>query len=63
MEEDEKSLRNPKPLDLVTREALDVMSVEELEVRIGVLKREISRVEEAIRAKNQVLGAAHNLFK
>ena len=42
---------------------IDTMSVEELEERIGMLKAEIARLEQAIAARQKVRSEADSLFK
>jgi len=42
---------------------IDTMSVEELEERIGMLKAEIARLEQAIAAREKVRNEADSLFK
>jgi uncharacterized small protein (DUF1192 family) len=42
---------------------IDTMSVEELEERIGMLKAEIVRLEQAIDARKSTRAAADSLFK
>ena len=42
---------------------IDAMSVEELEERIGLLKAEIARLEQAIAARNKTRSEAESLFK
>lgn len=42
---------------------IDTMSVEELEERIGLLKAEIARLEQAIAARNKTRSEAESLFK
>lgn len=42
---------------------IDTMSVEELEERIGLLKAEITRLEQAISARNKTRSEAESLFK
>lgn len=42
---------------------IDTMSVEELQERIGLLKQEIARLEQAITARNKVRSEADSLFK
>ncbi|MDP4593918.1 MAG: DUF1192 domain-containing protein [Beijerinckiaceae bacterium] len=44
-------------------EPLDVISVEELEERIALLRSEIERLEEAVSAKQKSKRAAENFFK
>lgn len=42
---------------------IDTMSVEELQERIGLLKAEIARLEQAITARNKTRSEAESLFK
>ena len=42
---------------------IDTMSVEELNERIGMLRQEITRLEEAIAARQKTKAAADSLFK
>lgn len=42
---------------------IDTMSVEELEERIGMLRAEIARLEQAIAARQKVRNEADSLFK
>jgi uncharacterized small protein (DUF1192 family) len=42
---------------------IDTMSVEELQDRIGMLKAEIVRLEQAIAARNKTRSEAESLFK
>ena len=42
---------------------IDTMSVEELQERIGMLKAEIARLEQAIAARQKVPSEADSLFK
>ncbi len=42
---------------------IDTMSVEELEERIGMLRAEIARLEQAIAARQKVRSEADSLFK
>ena len=43
--------------------ALDALSIEELQERIGLLKTEITRLEAAISAKEKTRDQARSLFK
>ena len=43
--------------------AIDTMSVDELNERIGILEKEIARLREAIAARQQTKAAAESLFK
>jgi uncharacterized small protein (DUF1192 family) len=52
-----------KPKGHVVGMPLDTMSVEELGERIGMLKNEIERLEEAIAAREKTRAAADSLFK
>jgi uncharacterized small protein (DUF1192 family) len=42
---------------------IDTMSVEELNERIGMLRSEIARLEEAIAARQKTKAAADSIFK
>lgn len=42
---------------------IETMSVEELQERIGLLKAEIARLEQAITARNKTRSEAESLFK
>jgi uncharacterized small protein (DUF1192 family) len=42
---------------------IETMSVEELEERIGILRAEIERLEQAIAARQKVRNEADSLFK
>jgi len=53
----------PKPAAHVIGENLDALSATELAERIGALKREIERLETAIRAREATLQAASSAFK
>ena len=55
--------RKPKKPDIVIGEELDLLSVEELERRIGVLMSEIERFRTALAAKRQSRTAADAVFK
>ena len=52
-----------KPQAHEVGEALDAISVEELEERIGLLRAEIVRLEGAIKAKQASMQAAESFFK
>ena len=60
--EDEEPLRKPK-LRHEVGEALDALSVEELRLRIALLREEIARLEGAIAAKDASRQAADSFFK
>lgn len=60
-ENEPRPVRGQSLRDL-TREDLDLQSVEELSERIAVLKGEISRSEAAIQAKSSQRSAADALF-
>ena len=43
--------------------ALDTLSIDELEARIGLLKKEIERLRLEIKKKDDTKSAAENVFK
>ena len=51
------------PLNELTREDLDPLSIEELQERIATLRQEIARVEAHIERVNRDRSAAEELFK
>ena len=60
--EDDPDRPKPKPTHQV-REPLDVMSIEELRVRITMLQDEIARLEATVESKQASRGAADAFFK
>jgi uncharacterized small protein (DUF1192 family) len=60
---DDEEERKPKKPDIVIGEDLALMSVEELERRIGVLQGEIERYQAALAAKRRSREAANAVFK
>lgn len=58
---DEDAIRKPKGHEVGMM--LDAMSVEELEERIAMLEREITRLRTAIDARKQTRDVADALFK
>lgn len=63
MTEDDKSVKTGSPLAAMAAEDLEPQSVEALERRIVKLRAEIERAEAFIKAKKNLIGAAHGLFK
>jgi len=55
--------RPPKRPEVPIGDDLALLSVEELEWRIGVLRQEITRLEAAIMAKRASRSAADSVFK
>ena len=55
--------RKPGKPEIVIGEELDLLSVEELERRIGVLLSEIERFKTALAAKRRSREAANAVFK
>jgi uncharacterized small protein (DUF1192 family) len=58
---DDDEVRKPKGHEVGM--PIDTMSVEELNDRIEILRREIARLEEAIAARQKTKAAADSLFK
>ncbi len=54
---------NKKPKTHEVGMALDALSVDELEGRIGLLEGEIARLKAAIEARGQTRKAAESIFK
>jgi len=64
MDDDENLPRNAKnPLNLLVKEDLDPLSVNELDARIEVLKSEISRCEAKKSFAVSHRASAENIFK
>ncbi len=64
MDDDENLPRNANdPLNLLVKEDLDPLSVDELDARIAVLKSEISRCEAKKSFAVSHRASAENLFK
>ena len=64
MDDDENLPRNANdPLNLLVKEDLDPLSVDELDARIAVLKSEISRCEAKKNFAVSHRASAENLFK
>lgn len=57
MDWDEAESRKPQPLKF------EVMSIEDLEARIGMLESEIATIRDVIRQKQAARGAAATFFK
>lgn len=55
--------RKPRRPEIVIGEELDLLSVEELERRIGVLMSEVERFRTALAAKRHGREAANAVFK
>lgn len=55
--------RTAKPLEVIETEKLDQLSVDELQYRIEVLKREIMRTEKILIEKKKSLSTAEQLFR
>ena len=62
MARDEDERPAPKPKHVVG-EALDLMSVEDLRLRIDLLREEIARLDAAVEAKRASRNAADAVFK
>jgi uncharacterized small protein (DUF1192 family) len=60
---DDEEERKPKKPAIVVGEELDLLSVEELERRIGVLSAEIERYKAAVAGKRRSRDAADAVFK
>jgi len=58
---DDDAIKKPKGHEVGM--PIETMSVEELEERIGMLKAEIGRLEQAIAARNKTRSEAESLFK
>ena len=52
-----------KPLGHIVGMGLDTMSVEELQLRIGMLEAEIGRLKRAIEDRHKTRSAADSVFK
>ncbi|HEX4768521.1 MAG TPA: DUF1192 domain-containing protein [Lichenihabitans sp.] len=61
-DEDDRALRKP-PVRHEIGEVLDTLSVEELGARIALLRGEITRLDNAIMAKQASRSAADAVFK
>ncbi len=60
---DDLPLKKDTPTTALTKEDLSEASVEQLEERITILKSEIQRTEEDIKAKKASRAAANAFFK
>ncbi len=60
---DEEEDRGKRQRDIVIGEDLSMLSVEELEERIELLKQEIARITADIQSKQSSLSAAEAFFK
>lgn len=60
---DEEEGRKPKRPEIVIGEVLDLLSVDELERRIGVLTAEIERLRAALAGKRRSRDVADSIFK
>ena len=58
---DDEAVKKPKGHEVGM--PIETMSVEELNERIGMLRQEITRLEEAIAARQKTKAAADSLFK
>jgi len=58
---DEEAVKRPKGHEVGMN--LDTMSVEELNERIGMLREEIARLEQALSARQKTRSEADSLFK
>jgi uncharacterized small protein (DUF1192 family) len=58
---DDEAVKKPKGHEVGM--PIDTMSVDELNERIEMLRREIARLEEAIAARQKTKAAADSLFK
>lgn len=58
---DDDAIKRPKGHEVGMQ--IDTMSVEELEERIDLLKSEISRLEQAIAARQKTRSEADSLFR
>ena len=58
---DDEAVKKPKGHEVGM--PIETMSVEELNERIGMLRQEIARLEEAIAARQKTKAAADSLFK
>ncbi|MGQ7794149.1 DUF1192 domain-containing protein [Faunimonas sp. B44] len=57
--DDESPVRRSGPL---VGEDLSLLSIEELEDRIGIFRREIERLQQTVAAKRKSRDAAHSVF-
>lgn len=53
----------PKPSGIVIGEDLSLLSVEELQERIGLCEQEIERIKAELESKRSGLAAAHAIFR
>lgn len=58
---DDNEVRKPRTHEVGM--PIDTMSVAELEERIGLLRSEIARLEQAIAARQQTRAAADSMFR
>ena len=64
MDLDDLFAKNPAdPLVQLTRQDLDPLSVEELEVRRAILEAEIARIQEKLQSAVKVRASADALFR
>lgn len=64
MDLDDLFAKNPAdPLVQLTRQDLDPLSVEELEVRRAILQAEIARIQEKLQSAVKVRASADALFR
>lgn len=63
LDPDDIPRRPSKPLEAIEVEKLDQSSVDELQYRIEVLKREIARTEKVLIEKKKILSTAEQLFR
>ncbi len=63
MDEEELAISKGSPLKLLSQEDLELDSVELLEQRILLLKKEIERSKDAISHKQSALNLANNIFR
>lgn len=63
MDLDDLPKKKDTPVDALEAENLDDYSVDELKERIKVLKREIERTEQDLKAKDASKAAAEAVFK
>lgn len=63
MDIDDLPKKKERPVDILESEKLDNLSIDELQERIKVLKREIERTEAMLKEKDASKAAAEAVFK